>query len=59
MDKPMNDLVPDQWKSLFNNAEWLVHDIVVKTIWAGGAIATFAHIMVWLWKPWLTGGFGQ
>ncbi|ABQ91631.1 light-harvesting antenna LH1, beta subunit [Roseiflexus sp. RS-1] len=52
-DKPQNDLVPDQWKPLFNNAEWLVHDIVVKTIYGGLVIAVIAHILCWAWTPWL------
>jgi light-harvesting complex 1 beta chain len=53
-DKPQNDLVPDQWKPLFNNAEWLVHDIVVKTIYGGLVIAVIAHILCWAWTPWLS-----
>jgi light-harvesting complex 1 beta chain len=52
-DKPQNDLVPDQWKPLFNNAEWLVHDIVVKTIYGGMIISVIAHILCWAWNPWI------
>ncbi|NWG22162.1 MAG: light-harvesting protein [Chloroflexi bacterium] len=52
-DKVQNDLVPETWKPLFNNAEWLVHDIVVKTIYAGIAIAIVAHLLCWVWTPWL------
>jgi light-harvesting complex 1 beta chain len=52
-DRPQNDLVPDPWKSLFTNQEWLVHGIVVRTMYAGIAIAVVAHILVYLWRPWL------
>jgi light-harvesting complex 1 beta chain len=52
-----DDLVPTKWRSLFNNQDWLVHDIVVKSFWAFGVIAAIAHILVWLWRPWLNAGF--
>lgn len=52
-----DDLVPVKWRSLFNNQDWLVHDIVVKSFWAFGVIAVFAHLFVWLWRPWLNVGF--
>lgn len=51
-DKVNNDLVPDKWKLLFNNEEWLIHDIVVKSMYGYGAIAIVAHILVWAWRPW-------
>ena len=50
-----DDLVPVKWRSLFNNQDWLVHDIVVKSFWAFGVIAVIAHLAVWLWRPWLSG----
>jgi len=49
-----NDLVPSQWKSLFTNEEWLVHGIVVKSMYGFLAIAVVAHILVWAWKPWFS-----
>lgn len=48
-----NDLVPARWKTLFTNEEWLVHDIVVKTTYGFLAIAIVAHLLVYIWKPWL------
>ena len=48
-----NDKVPDQWKNLFSNEEWLMHDIVVKATYGFLVIAIIAHTLVWLWKPWL------
>ena len=53
-NKSNNDLVPEKWRGLFNNDEWLMHDIVVKAMYGFGGIAIVAHILVWLWKPWLT-----
>jgi light-harvesting complex 1 beta chain len=48
-----NDLVPDTWKGLFSNEEWLMHDIVVKSTYGFLVIAIIAHTLVYLWKPWL------
>lgn len=48
-----DDLVPPRWRSLFNNQDWLVHDIVVKSFWVFGVIAVIAHTLVWFWRPWL------
>jgi|GEM_PF-687163 len=48
-----NDLVPDRWKGLFSNEEWLMHDIVVKSTYGFLAIAVVAHILVYAWRPWL------
>jgi len=48
-----NDQVPDRWKGLFNNEEWFMHDIVVKSTYGFMAIAIVAHLLVYLWKPWL------
>jgi light-harvesting complex 1 beta chain len=49
-----NDLVPAQWKSLFNNAEWLVHRIVVQATYGMVVIVLIAHLLTWLWRPWLS-----
>ena len=48
-----NDLVPDRWKSLFTNEEWLMHDIVVKSTYGFLVIAIIAHTLVYVWQPWL------
>lgn len=48
-----NDLVPDRWKGLFTNEEWMMHDIVVKSTYGFMIIAMVAHTLVFLWKPWL------
>jgi len=48
-----NDQVPDRWKGLFSNEEWFMHDIVVKSTYGFMAIAIVAHLLVYLWKPWL------
>jgi light-harvesting complex 1 beta chain len=48
-----NDMVPGKWKVLFNNEEWLVHDIIVKTTYGYGIVATIAHLLVWFWRPWV------
>lgn len=49
-----NSNVPDPWKGLFTNEEWLMHDIVVKATYGFLVIAIVAHTLVWLWQPWLT-----
>lgn len=48
-----NNLVPAKWRGLFNNEEWLIHDIIVKTTYGFLAIAIVAHVLVYLWSPWL------
>jgi len=48
-----DDLVPPKWRSLFNNQDWLIHDIVVKSIYGFMVIAILAHILVFVWRPWL------
>lgn len=48
-----NDLVPAPWKTLFTNEEWLIHRIVVLTSYGGMAIAIIAHILVYIWNPWI------
>lgn len=48
-----NDLVPSPWKALFDNEEWLVHRIVVLSTYAMVVIVLIAHLLVWMWKPWL------
>ena len=54
MDVVENDLVPAPWKALFNDAEWLVHRIVVQATYGMGVvIVLIAHLLCWFWKPWL------
>jgi light-harvesting complex 1 beta chain len=48
-----NDRVPDPWKGLFTNEEWLMHDIVVKSTYGFLVIAIIAHTLVYLANPWL------
>jgi light-harvesting complex 1 beta chain len=48
-----SSLVPDPWKTLFTNEEWLMHRIVVLSTYGFLAIAVVAHILVYLWRPWL------
>lgn len=48
-----SDLVPSPWKSLFSNDEWLMHRIVVYSTYGFLAIAIIAHILVYLWRPWI------
>ncbi len=50
-----NDRVPDPWKGLFTNDEWLMHDIVVKASYGFLVIAIIAHTLVFIWRPWLGG----
>jgi light-harvesting complex 1 beta chain len=53
MMEEADDLVPAKWRSLFNNADWLIHDIVVKSIYGFFVIAIIAHLLCFLWIPWL------
>jgi len=48
-----DDLVPPKWRCLFNNQDWLIHKIVVWTIYGFMGIAAFAHLLVILWRSWL------
>ena len=48
-----DDLVPPKWRSLFNNQDWLIHDIVVKSIYGFLVIAIMAHVLCFIWRPWL------
>ncbi|MEO0560536.1 MAG: light-harvesting protein [Chloroflexota bacterium] len=51
--KYSSDMVPDPWKGLFTNEEWLMHDIVVKATYGFLVIAIIAHTLVYLAEPWL------
>jgi len=50
-----NDMVPDPWKGLFTNEEWLMHDIVVKATYGFLVIAVIAHTLVFIAAPWIGG----
>lgn len=47
----MNDRVPEQWKPLFTNEEWLQHRLVVVGSWMFFAIAGVVHIIMAMYKP--------
>jgi light-harvesting complex 1 beta chain len=49
------DMVPDPWKGLFTNEEWLMHDIVVKSTYGFLVIAVIAHTLVFIAAPWIGG----
>jgi light-harvesting complex 1 beta chain len=53
LDMADTDLVPGPWRTLFNNDEWLMHRIVVYSTYGFLAIAIIAHILVFIWRPWL------
>jgi light-harvesting complex 1 beta chain len=53
MMEEADDLVPAKLRSLFHNADWLIHDIVVKSIYGFFVIAIIAHLLCFLWIPWL------
>lgn len=48
-----SDIVPAPWKTLFDNDEWLMHRIVVYSTYGFLAIAIIAHILVYVWRPWI------
>lgn len=50
-----SDMVPDPWKGLFTNEEWLMHDIVVRSTYGFMVIAVIAHTLVFLAEPWIGG----
>jgi len=47
-----NDSVPEVYRDFFNNADWTIHKFVVAGSWSFFIVAVFAHIFVWLWRPW-------
>jgi light-harvesting complex 1 beta chain len=49
----MNDKVPEKWKPLFTNEEWLEHGLVVYGSWAFLAVAVVLHIVFAAVKPWI------
>jgi hypothetical protein len=53
VDIVQSDLVPAPWNQLFSNPEWLVHQIVVRATYGMVVIVLIAHLLCWLWRPWL------
>lgn len=54
MDKPKDewdDLVPTRWRSIFNNQDWLMHDIYAKSIYGFLVISFVVHSLCFLWRP--------
>jgi light-harvesting complex 1 beta chain len=52
----MNDQVPEKYRSLFTNEEWIQHGFLVKASWLQAALAVVVHASIWLVKPWLMVG---
>jgi light-harvesting complex 1 beta chain len=48
----MNDQVPEKWRSLFTNEEWLQHQFIVYGSWIQLALAVLVHGLIWTVKPW-------
>jgi hypothetical protein len=47
-----NDRVPEDFRDLFDNSDWIIHKFVVAGSWSFFIVAVGAHIAVWLWRPW-------
>jgi light-harvesting complex 1 beta chain len=50
----MNDQVPEKWRTLFTNEEWIQHDFIVKASWLQAILATVVHGAIYLVQPWFT-----
>jgi light-harvesting complex 1 beta chain len=48
-----DDLVPPKWRMFFNNQDWIMHDIYVKSMFGFMIIAILAHLLCFIWRPWL------
>jgi light-harvesting complex 1 beta chain len=48
----MNDKVPERWKPLFTNEEWLQHQLVVLGSWIFFVLAGINHVIIAMYKPW-------
>jgi light-harvesting complex 1 beta chain len=48
-----DDLVPPKWRHCFNNQDWIMHDIYIKSMYGFLIIAILAHILCFAWRPWL------
>jgi light-harvesting complex 1 beta chain len=49
----MNDQVPDRYKGIFTNEEWVQHDFIVKGSWIYLAIAVVIHLFILVNRPWV------
>ncbi|MCY7286277.1 MAG: hypothetical protein LH679_23225 [Cyanobacteria bacterium CAN_BIN43] len=49
----MNDKVPERYKALFTNEEWLQHQLVVLGSRIFFALAAVNHIIIASYKPWI------
>ena len=50
----MNDKVPERWRPLFTNEEWLQHQLVVLGSWLFFILAVIIHIIIAMYKPWIS-----
>ncbi len=48
-----NDQVPEMYQDFFDNADWTLHKFTVAGSWSFLIVAVVAHILVWLWRPWI------
>ncbi|MCS7087512.1 MAG: hypothetical protein NZL91_02280 [Thermoflexales bacterium] len=49
----MNDKVPERWRPIFTNEEWIQHQLVVAALWMFNILAGIVHIILFLYKPWI------
>ncbi len=47
-----NDLVPEVYRDLFNNADWIVHRFTVYGVWVYVATFLACHTSLWWGRPW-------
>jgi light-harvesting complex 1 beta chain len=47
-----NDLVPEVYRDLFNNADWIVHRFTVYGVWVYMLTAIACHTSLWVSRPW-------
>jgi light-harvesting complex 1 beta chain len=52
--RQMNDKVPERWRPLFTNEEWLQHQLVVLGSWIFFILAGLIHIIIAMYKPWIS-----
>jgi len=52
--RPMNDKVPERWRPLFTNEEWLQHQLIVLGSWIFFILAGLIHIIIAMYKPWIS-----
>jgi hypothetical protein len=49
----MSDQVPEQYRGLFTNEEWVQHKFLVWGTWATGAVSVIVHLFIWsMGKRW-------